>query len=56
MTAVDSKPMRKVALTPEWDLIQVSDEDGTETILFNVATYETRVVESREDLVAVLNG
>lgn len=48
--------MRKVALTPEWDLIQVSDNDGTETILFNVATYETRVVECREDIVAVLNG
>ena len=49
-------PMRKVALTSEWDLIQLQDEGGTFSILFNVATYETREVQSTEDIAAVLDA
>jgi len=54
--AVETKTMRKVALTSEWDLIQLQDEEGPFAILFNVATYETREVQCREDLLAVLTA
>lgn len=48
--------MRKVALTEEWDLIQLQDDEGAFAILFNVATYETREVQCKEDLLAVLSA
>lgn len=51
-----NKPMRKVALTEEWDLIQLQDDEGAFAILFNVATYETREVQCKEDLLAVLSA
>ena len=42
--------LRKVALTSEWDLVRLIDEEGPFALLYNVATMETRTIETQEDL------
>ncbi len=46
--------MRKVALTQNWDLIQLEDGDGVFALLFNLETNETIEVATREDLFTAL--
>ena len=46
--------LRKVALTSEWDLVRLMDKDGPFALLYNVATLETRTVETQEELRAAL--
>ena len=46
--------LRKVALTSEWDLIQLTDEEGPFALLYNVATLETRTIEDQGQLRAAL--
>ncbi len=52
--SVETKPMRKVALTQNWDLIQLEDGDGVFALLFNLETNETIEVATREDLFTAL--
>lgn len=48
--------MRKVALTQEWDLIQLQDEQGPFALLFNLETNQTIEVETQDELRTALAG